>query len=188
MTSQWARMRQILASARGALNFLIALAVKSKPHMQDTLDIAAQLLEARRSEEGLDWVGKPGWRPFGETDGELSPERVRLEARILDAMGDETAAQALRWRCFEANLSGDILRDYLRQMPDFQDIEAEDRAHALALEKAEPEVALQFFLDWPRPDLAARLVVTHPDRWDGGIGISCPKSRRFWSTITCRRQ
>lgn len=175
MTSQWAGMRQILASARGDLDLLIALEVKKKPHMQDTLAISAQLLEAGRSAEALEWVRKPGRRTFGETDDGLSPERVSLEARILDATGDRSAAQTLRWRCFEARLSAGILREYLKQQPDFEDIEAEDRAHAFALEKADPEVALQFFLDWPRLDLAAKLITTHPHRWDGGDWHILPK-------------
>ncbi len=175
MTSQWAAMRQILASARGDLDLLIALEVKKKPHMQDTLGIAAQLLEAGRSAEALEWVRKPGRRSFGETDDGLAPERVSLEARILDATGDKSAAQALRWRCFEARLSADILRDYLKHLPDFEDIEAEERAHELAMEQAEPEVALQFFLDWPRLDLAAKLIATYPHRWDGGDWHILPK-------------
>ncbi|OAN79157.1 hypothetical protein A8B82_08465 [Sulfitobacter sp. EhC04] len=175
MTSQWARMRQILASARGDLDLLIALELKKKPHIQDTLVIGAQLLEAGRSAEALEWVRKPGRRSFGETDDGLSPERVSLEARILDATGDRSAAQALRWRCFEARLSADILREYLKQLPDFEDIEAEDRAHAFALEQSDPDVALQFFLDWPRLDLAAKLIETHPHRWDGGEWHILPK-------------
>lgn len=80
-----------------------------------------------------------------------------------------------RWRCFEARLSADILRDYLNQLPDFEDIESEDRAHALALEKAEPEGALQFLLDWPRLDLVAKLIVRHPDSWDGSKWHILPK-------------
>lgn len=175
MTSQWAGMRQILASARGDLDLLIALEVKKKPHMQDTLGIAAQLLEAGRSAEALEWMRKPGQRTFGETVDDLEPEPVSLEARILDATGDKSAAQALRWRCFEARLSADILREYLKQLPDFEDIEAEHRAHAFALEKSDPDVALQFFLDWPRLDLAAKLVATHPHRWDGGDWHILPK-------------
>ena len=175
MTSQWAEMRQILASARGDLDLLITLELKKKPHMQDTLAIAAQLLEVGRSAEALEWVRKPGRRTFVQTDDGLSPERVSLEARILDAIGDKAAAQALRWRCFETGLSADILREYLKQLPDFEDIEAEDRAHALALENAEPEVALQFFLDWPRLDLAAKLIAMHPHRWDGGAWHILPK-------------
>ncbi len=175
MTSQWAAMRQILASARGDLDLLIALEVKKKSHLQDTLGIAVQLLEAGRSAEALKWVRKPGRHTFGVTDDGLSPERVSLEARILDATGERSAAQALRWRCFEARLSADILREYLKQLPDFEDIEAEDRAHAFALEKSEPEVALQFFLDWPRLDLAAKLIETHPHCWDGGGWHILPK-------------
>jgi hypothetical protein len=175
MTSQWAKMRQILALARGDLDLLIALELKKKPHMQDTLAIAARLLEAGRSAEALEWVRKPGQRTFGKVDDGLSPDRVSLEARILDAIGDKPAAQALRWRCFESRLSADILRDYLKQLPDFEDIEAEDRAHALALESAEPEMALQFFLDWPRLDLAAKLIAAHPHRWDGGDWHILPK-------------
>lgn len=175
MTSQWAAMRQIIASARGDLDLLIALEVKKKPHMQDTLGIAAQLLAAGRSAEALDWVRKPGRRRFDQTDGDLAPARVLLEAQILEAKGDKADAQALRWRGFEAHLSADVLRAYLKQMPDFEDIEAEERAHALALKTAKPELALQFFLDWPRHDLAAQLITQHPHRWDGGDWHILPK-------------
>ena len=175
MTSQWVAMRQILALARGDLDLLIALEVKKKSHMQDTLGVAAQLLAAGRYAEALDWARKPGRRGFDETDSDLSPARVSLEAQILEATGDKAAAQALRWRCFEANLTADILRDYLKQLPDFEDIEAEERAHTFALETAEPEVALQFFLDWPQLDLAAKLIAMHPHRWDGGDWHILPK-------------
>ena len=175
MTSQWAAMRQLLASARGDLDLLIALELKKKPHMQDTLGIAAQLLEAGRYTEALDWTRKPAGRTFGETDDGLSPERVSLEARVLDATGERSAAQALRWRCFEARPSADILREYLKQLPDFEDIEAEDRGHAFVLEKTDPILALQFFHDWPRLDLAAKLIATHPHRWDGGDWHTLPK-------------
>ena len=168
MTSQWGEMRQIIASERGDLDLFIALESEKRPHMQDTHEIAAQLLKAGRATEALDWVRKPGQPAFGETENNMSPKRVSLEARILEALDDKPAAQALRWRCFEGVLSADILREYLKHLPDFEDIEAEERAHALALEKAEPELALQFFLDFPRLDLAAKLIVMHPERWDGG--------------------
>ncbi|TYC78348.1 hypothetical protein FMN63_03565 [Stappia sp. BW2] len=175
MTSQWTAMRQSIAAARGDLDLLIALEAKKRPHMQDTLGIAVQLLEAGRAAEALDWARKPGQRGHSEADGDMSPGRVSLEARILETLDDKPAAQALRWRCFEAVLSADILRDYLKHLPDFEDIEAEERAHALAFEKALPEIALQFFLDWPRIDLAAKLIVTHPHRWDGRDWHILPK-------------
>lgn len=175
MTSQWAEMRQTIALARGDLDLLVEIEAKKQPHMQDTLGIAAQLLEAGRSTAALDWVRKPGRRAFGEAENDLSPARVSLEARILEATGDQPSAQALRWRCFEATMSADILRAHLSQLPDFEDVEAEDRAFTLAVERAEPEAALQLFLDWPRHDLAAQLIVEHPHRWDGGDWHILPK-------------
>jgi len=175
ITSQWAEMRQTIASASGNIDLLIKLEAKKPPHMQATLGIAAQLLEAGRSAEALDWVRKPGRNAFGEADDGMSPTRVSLEAKILEALDDKAAAQALRWRCFEAVISADILREYLKYLPDFEDIEAEERAHKLTLEKAEPEAALLFFLDWPRLDLAAELIATHPHRWDGGDWHTLPK-------------
>jgi hypothetical protein len=175
MTSQWAGMRQTIAIARGDIDLLIELEARKQSHMQDTLGIATQLLEAGRATEALDWVRKPSRRAFDGSGGDLSPARVSLEARVLEALDDRPAAQALLWRCFEAALSADILREYLKQLPDFEDIEAEERAHAYALEKAEPEVALVFFLNWPRLDLAAKLIEVHPHRWNGGDWHILPK-------------
>ena len=168
MTSQWGQMRQIIAQERGDIDLLIGLETKKPSHMQDTLGMAARLLEAGRTTEALEWVRKPGRSRFDDTDGNVDcPQRVSLEAQILEALGDKSGAQALRWRCFEAGLSADILRQYLKRLPDFEDIEAEERAHALALDHAEPDAALQFFLDWPCFDLAAQLIVAHHCRWDG---------------------
>ena len=175
ITSQWTEMRQTIATARGDIDLLVGLEEKKQPHMQDTLGIAAQLLQAGRASEALDWVRKPRQRRFDDADGDVSPVRVSLEARILEALDNKPAAQALRWCCFEAVLSADILREYLKHLPDFEDMEAEERAHALALEKAEPEAALLFFLDWPRLDLAAKLIETHPHGWNGGDWHNLPK-------------
>ena len=177
MTSQWGEMRQTIAIARGDLDLLIDLEGKKLPYMQDTFGIATQLLDAGRANEALDWVRKPGRRTSDEAygDSKFSPARVTLEARILDALDDKPGAQVLRWHGFETLLSADILREYLKHLPDFEVIEAEERAHEFALEKAEPETALLFFLNWPRLDLAAKLIKAHPHRWDGRDWQILPK-------------
>ena len=174
MTTQWAEMRQTIALARGDLDLLIALEAAKKPHMQDTLGIAEALHGAGRAAEALEWVRKPGRRSFGEDD-DLSPLRIALEARILETTGDRLEAQALRWRCFEAGLSADILRNYLKGLPDFDDMEVEDRAFAIARQHASPESALQFFLDWQRLDRAADLIVSNRQHWNGGDWHTLPK-------------
>jgi hypothetical protein len=94
MTSQWAGMRQTIAIARGDIDLLIELEARKQSHMQDTLGIATRLLEAGRATEALDWVRKPSRRAFDCSGGDLSPARVSLEARVLEALDDRPAAQA----------------------------------------------------------------------------------------------
>jgi hypothetical protein len=132
-------------------------------------------LEAARPEEALAWVRKQGsivQASIPEDDDdqdERAPavQRASLEARILEALGRKDEAQDLRWHTFEAALSAPLLREYLKALPDFEDIEAEERASACALAHHDGLAALMFFLDWPRYDLAARLIVTRHDQWDG---------------------
>ena len=51
----------------------------------------------------------------------------------LTVLGRHNGAQAHRWLCFENRLSVDHLRAFLKGLPDFEDVEAEDRARAYAL-------------------------------------------------------
>ena len=58
-------------------------------------------------------------------------EATYIEA--LEATGRKEEAQRLRWAAFEQRLSTDQLRAYLKRLPNFEDVEAEERAmqHAL---------------------------------------------------------
>lgn len=171
MTSQWRDTRKVIARQRGDLDLLIELESRKPAHMQDNLGLAAALLEAGRAAEALDWVRRPGRRGLlsssGDDDACLAPDRASLEARILEALGEKDAALALRWACFGQTLSADILREYLKALPDFEDIEELDRAFELALQHPCKETALRFLLGWPRLDLAARVIIDHHDQWDG---------------------
>lgn len=175
MTSQWSEMRQTIAEARGDIDLVITLESAKKPHMQDVQGMAVRLLAAGRADEALEWVRKPGSRVKGQDDA-LSPNRVQVEASILEALGDKSAAQALRWQCFESRLSADILRDYLKNLPDFDDIEAETSALQYGLSHPVPELALRFYLDWSRLDLAAQIILQHHAHWNGGLWHSLPKT------------
>ena len=103
------------------------------------------------------------------TGGTDMPDRmrVRLEIRILIALGHKDAAQDLRWRTFEASLNPEILREYIAHLPDFEEFDALARAFAYA--EAHPHCyrSLDFFLTWPRLDLAAKLVIDHRETWTG---------------------
>jgi len=110
------------------------------------------------------------WEDIGdETAGHdrADRDRVRLEIRILEALGDAEGAQALRWKAFEATLDGSMLRGYLAHLPDFGEFDALDRAFAHAAAFPHRYTALAFFLEWPRQDHAAKLVLDHLGSWDG---------------------
>jgi hypothetical protein len=83
----------------------------------------------RRAEEAWTAInaveqGRPGWITF-------EWEQVRVE--VMETLGCKEEAQAFRWSCFERTLNDAHLRNYLKRLPEFEDIEAEQRAMATAL-------------------------------------------------------
>jgi hypothetical protein len=94
-------------------------------------------------------------------------EEVYIEA--LDAAGQKEQAQQLRWAAFEERLSAIRLRAYLKKLPDFEDVEAEERAMRHALEFPSFPAALDFLRGWPDQARAARLVLTRAAEIDGNL-------------------
>ncbi|MGH6979472.1 MAG: DUF6880 family protein, partial [Brevundimonas sp.] len=54
------------------------------------------------------------------------------------------------------------LRDYLARLPDFDDVEALDRAFAHAAVHPDFEAAMRLLMDWPAHREAAKLVLARP--------------------------
>ncbi|WP_429650538.1 DUF6880 family protein [Skermanella aerolata] len=92
-------------------------------------------------------------------------EEVYIDA--LDANGDGERAQQLRRAAFEERLSSGSLRAYLKKLPDFEDVEAEDWAMQHALGFRSFPAALYFFHQWPNPAYAAQLVLERASEIDG---------------------
>ena len=61
----------------------------------------------------------PAWSSFAWED-------TRIDT--LEALGRSDEAQELRWTCFKRSLSAPHLRAYLKRLPDFDDMEAEEKA------------------------------------------------------------
>jgi hypothetical protein len=131
--------------------------------------IARRLLDAGRASEArqaLEAALKPSagnrrWT-FGRSPQAGPPTLTQAwEAAsidLLEAEGSKAEAQALRWTLFERDLSAPVLRDYLARLPDFDDVEALDRALAHAATYADFKTALAFLMDWPAHREAAALV------------------------------
>jgi hypothetical protein len=123
-------LRQAIADCRQDVEAFIALE-KSRPNgHHNTMAIAERLCDTGRHSEALEWVrkrGRPGLKvmTYDDLADGSSPRdvpdlaRTRLEIRILEAMGDRTTAQDVRWKTFETTLDIGMLRDYIARLPDF---------------------------------------------------------------------
>ena len=88
-------------------------------------------------------------------------------AEILDRLKRREDAQELRWREFGETLDPNVLRLYLSKLDDFAEFDELDRALALAKVHEDIYLGLDFFLAWPRLDLAAAHVLRHQHDWEG---------------------
>ncbi|MNS15417.1 hypothetical protein D3C72_470510 [compost metagenome] len=92
----------------------------------------------------------------------LTPAWEAVSIDVLDAEGHRAEAQDLRWSLFQRDLSAPVLRDYLSRLPDFDDVEALDRAFAHAATHPDFEAAMRLLMDWPAHREAAALVLSRP--------------------------
>jgi hypothetical protein len=167
---------QSLALHQGDIDDFLALERQKPDNRRDTLAVADLLHQAGRFEEALEWVRE---RPRGvrliPVNGVLASvgpdygahERRLLEAEILDKLKRREDAQELRWREFGETLDPAVLKLYLSKLDDFAEFDELDRALALAKEHEDIYLALDFFLAWPRLDLAAAHVLRHRHDWEG---------------------
>jgi hypothetical protein len=119
-------------------------------------EIALQLLRSGRGEEALSYLDRVAPsaenRHFGQT------EWTDAKIAVLDALQRVDEAQALRLAFFQAQLSASHLRAYLDRLPDFDDVEAEDRALDFVARHTNVHAALAFLVWWPALERADRLV------------------------------
>lgn len=133
-------------------------------------EIARRLLAAGRGEDALATLqaGAPGeqrGRHQSSLEERAAWEDAMLEA--LEATGHHDEAQKRRWTEFERTLSIPLLRGYLKGLPDFDDVEAEDQAKAVAKRFPQFDRALAFLVSWPDLPAASRLVLTRAGEING---------------------
>jgi len=124
-------------------------------------EIARRLLAAGRAKEAWQTIESTEHRRSGWPDFEWEDARID----VLDALGRGDEALAARWSCFERFLSARHLRAYLKRLPDFDDVEAAERALGHAERYKSLLQALSFLVSWPALDRAARLVTQRAGSW-----------------------
>jgi len=174
---------QQLADGEGDVDAYIALVPLEQRDLPRTgAEIGRRLLAAGRAREALAALErarpKPRGRSISRDDEELHLAGIGLggdseweETYIaaLDATGQQEQAQKLRWAAFEERLSAERLRAFLDRLPDFDDVEAEERAMQYALGFKSFAMALDFLYRWPAPARAAQLVLTRASEIDGNL-------------------
>ena len=129
--------------------------------------VATRLTKADRAEEALALLQGADPSLRRRSTGAEEWCDARLDA--LDALGRSDEAQAQRWEFALLELSARHLRDYLKRLPAFEDMPAEEKALDLVAEHDDLEAALWFLLHWPEPHRAARLVLAAPKPLNGDL-------------------
>jgi hypothetical protein len=166
-SARQSRVRQALqdiADIQGDVDAFIAqYDEKTRKVPAIAAEIARRLLSAGRAKQALKML------QVATRHDDDRPEWHWENALVdtLEALGHEDRAQAVRWSCFERALSAQHLRAYLERLPDFDDVEAEERALAHVERSGHLLQALSFLVSWPALDRAAGLVVRRAGELDG---------------------
>lgn len=168
---------QTLADAQGDVDGFIATITASEALQPWTgAQIASRLTAAGRAPEALAALKRsapPAFADVARSQARVvasAPSLKAWEDAYLDALeadGQAQVAQAVRWTAFEQRLSADRLRAYLKRLPDFDDVVAEDKAMAFVATFKSFPAALRFLLAWPAASQAAALVLARSEEIDG---------------------
>lgn len=159
------RWRQEIADLEGDVDaYLAQFDTDRLENPAFAANAATRLIAAGRADEAL---------PILETARDKAGKRFNSRqwddayVAALAALDHKEELHAFRWQMFSETLASAYLRDLLKALPDFDDIEMEEKAKDLAFGHKNFEAALGFFLGWPDLKLAADLVITRADECDG---------------------
>ncbi|MEE9272181.1 MAG: hypothetical protein V3U57_02755 [Robiginitomaculum sp.] len=119
-------------------------------------EAANRLLSVDRNQEALDMLVSASRSRIGLC---VPPQWDEAYGAALKALGKVEALQHFRWARFESTLSARYLREHLNELDDFDDVEREEQAKAVAMQHPNIHTALGFFLEWPDLRLASQLVL-----------------------------
>ena len=151
-----------IADAQGDVEAYIALMADA--YLPTTAaQIAGRLLKAGRAQDALKALDGARTNPRFPTPAEW------VEARIatLEALNRKDDAQAMRLDRFHQTLSAEYLRAYIKRLPDFDDIEAEDAELDWAKGFPDANAALDLLVRWPALERAADHVARRVMEMDG---------------------
>ncbi|SLN35284.1 DUF6880 family protein [Roseisalinus antarcticus] len=130
-------------------------------------EVARRLMDADRVDEAHDIISRARAAEEGQSFRMFRHDLDEVYEDCLERQGKTDELKAHLWASFQQVLSAQSLRKFLKLLPDFDDIEAEDRALDHAETHPHIGAALSFLVDWPAQDRAARLVLSRTEELDG---------------------
>ncbi|MBS1301520.1 DUF6880 family protein [Loktanella sp. SALINAS62] len=130
-------------------------------------DVARRLIAAGRASEAYDILRASMTREAQTSFQAFNSKMDEVYEDCLNQMGKLDELKAHLWTRFKDSLSARALRDYLKLLPDFDDVEAEETA--LDVVEAYPRLAatISFLVEWPALERAARVVLARRGELDG---------------------
>ncbi len=129
--------------------------------------VARRLLDAGRVDEAFDLIGRARDAEDGKAFRLFSHDLDAVYEECLEMQGKEDDLKRHLWDAFQQTLCERSLRKFLKLLPDFDDIEAEEEALDFAETYPHLGAALSFLVDWPAHDRAARIVMSRTDDLNG---------------------
>lgn len=130
-------------------------------------DVARRLLDAGRVDEAYEIITRARAAEDGKSFRMFRYDLDAVFEECLKRQGKTEDLKAHLWETFEQTLSAPSLRKYLKLLPDFDDVEAEEAALDFAETYPHLGAAISFLVDWPSHDRAARVVVGRAEELDG---------------------
>jgi len=179
-----ARVLRAVADAAGDVDAFLETVPSTLRHDPGTAAaVGRRLLGAGRVEEALATLQAADPRNRARAlDGRADPAAepwYDAWIEVLEKSGETTAAHEERWAAFERTLSADQLRRFLKALPDFDDVEASDRAFDIAARYPVFAEGLAFLMAWPALPEAAAMVLARRDEVAGEAGDLAEWSARL---------
>lgn len=130
-------------------------------------DVARRLLDAGRTDEAFEIIGRARAAEDGASFRIFRHDLDEVYEECLEKQDKTEDLKAHLWDRFQQTLSASSLRKFLKLLPDFDDIEAEERALDLAETFPHLAAAISFLVAWPIHERAARVVAARADELDG---------------------
>lgn len=155
-----------IADATGDVDgYMATFSPEEMRHPIFATHMAIRLADADRAEEALTMLDHAA--PEFDDSPEWHLEWTNARYHALRKLNRTDELKTLTWTAFETFLSHDYLRAYLKLLPDFDDVEAEEKALNWVTRHPSFLPALLFLVHWPALPRAAKMVSDRSAEIDG---------------------